>query len=1413
MTAERFLPDPFSPFPGARLYRSGDLVCQHPDGSLEYLGRRDSQIKIRGHRIELGEIEYHLATHPAVQEAAAVFVRRPPSAPSLAAFVVPRVLPPPSHERLLLRRLPFGPVIAHVNRSETDLLYREIFEERVYLRHGITLRDGDCIFDVGANIGLFSLFATWYAPDCRVFALEPALPVFAALEANARGFRGNVQPIACALANFDGVAELTFYPEMSGMSSLYGNPAEDEQVARAFLRNLHPSLALHEDELLAGRLRAQNLPCKVARLSSVIDQLAIAEINLLKIDVEKSEMDVLAGIDDHHWVRIQQIVLEVHDRANRLDALQMLLREKGYQVTVDQPPALQETGLYYVYAIRNSFPNRQSLRPPITTFVSDLAALLRFYLQSRVPEPMVPTRILQRQTLPKTQSGKLDRVALLEELHTPMPSRPTAASPFSTPLEQRLARIWQNVLGLDSIAAHDNFFEIGGDSIVSVQVVARARREGIFFTPRELFDHPTISGLASIARMHARASPEPVGAERLDLPLLPTQSWFFAQNLQHPDHYTQSVLLELSGRLDPGLLEQRLRNAVTAHQSLRLRFFREVAIWRQAILPEAPHPLLSVVELPPGATDEESATVEAYRAELESSLHLETGRIVRGLLFRRRETRPDWLLLAAHHLAMDIVSWSLLLDDLASDGLPALEGSNSLRAVSQALSDIALLPSTKAELQLWLDNLQQDSPLPRDEHASDDENTVATSRVATLTLSEKETERLLSACHGKQSQMLEMILAALSMALARYTQAPAVTIELETHGRSDQYAGVETGRVVGWLAARYPLRIAVDLDAPPATTLGKVREVLSRIPNGGTGYGLLRYSLGQPELTTARSIEVSFTYFGQAARLLQDHSIFSRLLDFRFSRDSRQRRPHVFEISGGLTNSRLTIAWTFSERLHRLSTIETLLSRCAETLQAWSVPECVDTIVALTPLQEGLVFHGLRAGPSAYVGLVGCTLRGVLNVPRLKEALDCVLTRHEALRCRVGFDAYGKPQLVICRAVKTALCEEDWTDSIIDGMARREEGRIEQERRRGFDLQQAPLHRFLLIRRAAGLHRLLCFFHHSIVDGWSLSILFKEIFAYYDGAKAPSLSQVVPSLLSYAQLWKSRDLLPAGRYWRSVASRMHSSTVRSGRAGRPDDLRQQATVCQPIPSSHEELVRTSRRSGLTLSTILHGAMGLVLHRRTGQQHVVIGTALAYRPAELPNVEAMVGLLMNTLPFVMRVDGKLCVVDWLRAIQDEHTILREFAYSPLVDVQRWCHFPPDSSLFDTVLVVENYPIGANFSAREREPRIEDIRFVDPSHYPFTLTVETRPQLLLRASYDPISFPFDTVWSELCGLLALLDALPVYLSLPVHRWLGVLDESDRRYRLEVNCQLVETAARQLEQARRRPVSHPDEQQPTI
>jgi amino acid adenylation domain-containing protein/FkbM family methyltransferase len=681
-TADRFLPNPFAVEPGERIYKTGDLARWMPDGNIELIGRIDYQVKLRGLRIECGEIEAAIRRHPAVREAAVVAQDDGRGDKRLVAYVRPdpEAAAPVCHllklesqgllEGLHRQELPNGLTVVSRSKTEAEFGYKEIFEEEGYLQHGIRLDHGACVFDVGANIGLFALHVGQKCRGAAVYAFEPIPPIFELLKINTSLYGLNVRLFECGLAQKSGSETFTYFPHLSLISGRFADSRAERETVKSFLRNEQQATGAGLDELLEERLQGEQVVCPMKTLAEVIRETGVPTIDLLKIDVEKGELDVLAGIGPDDWAKIRQLVIEVYDLDGRVAYVTDLLRRQGYRVAVEQDTMLTGTPYFNVYAVREGAVPRPGSNgaahgePPAWASPERLTRDVRGLLAERLPDYMVPAAIVLVPELPLSPNGKVDRKALAARA-VALPRSEQAFVPPRTPQEEVLAGVFAAVLGLGRVSIHEDFFALGGHSLLATQVVSKVRDAfGVELPVRALFEAPTVAGLAERVRAAGQGGPREEGPPLVSVPRdgpLPLSSaqlalWFLDQLLPGTASYSIPIALRLRGPLDGAALERSLAEVVRRHEALRTVFPMSDGEPEQQIMPpdwfRVTRSYLS--ELP----EKERAAEVRRRIAEEAARPFD---LDRGPLFRTTllhlAAEDHLLLVTMHHIVSD--GWSL----------------------------------------------------------------------------------------------------------------------------------------------------------------------------------------------------------------------------------------------------------------------------------------------------------------------------------------------------------------------------------------------------------------------------------------------------------------------------------------------------------------------------------------------------------------------------------------------------------------------------------------------------------------------------------------------------------------------------------------------------------------------------------
>ena len=920
---------------------------------------------------------------------------------------------------------------------------------------------------------------------------------------------------------------------------------------------------------------------------------------------------------------------------------------------------------------------------------------------------------------------------------------PAAEAETGTGAERVLAEIWAEVLRRPSVEPDDNFFALGGDSILSLQIIARAKRRGLRLTPKQVFQHQTLRDLAAVAVPLEAAAPKPAAAPHAapprpapalrEVPLTPIQAAFLARPVPSRGHWNQSVLLVPREPLDAQALTAALAALVARHEALRLRVRPRGERWVQGVAEVETADLLTVQAVA------DTAELRAACAAAQRSIDIGAGPLLRALLARLPDGSQR-LLLAIHHLAVDGVSWRVLLDDLAlgldqhrrgeAVSLPAPE--TTFSDYARALLLHAHSESLRDEAEHWRATADAALPPSPTRLGQAHRRATALDPAATRALMETAPAALGARPH-------EVMVAGLARALAG--EAASVTLWLEGHGRDPSFAPADLDRTVGWLTSLYPVRLPVRADG--AAHVAAVRDALRAVPEGGVGYGLLAH-LAAPDSRAAVAAPRGpvFNYLGRLDADMAGGAFVLAPEAAGPERDPDAPMLDPLRVDARLRDGRLHVDWLFDPARYDAAEAERIATAFeAELCQLvgagheprGDTPETGGDApdgYALTPMQQGLFFHArLAPGDTAYVNLLAVTLDG-LDPERFRAAWRGAFARHDILRSTFHARDGAEPEQVVQAEAEPAFETHDWRGppDLDARLARLGDA----ERARGFDLAAAPPMRIILVRTGETTWRVLWVRHHILLDGWSSARLLAEIAARYRGeppeGPAPRFRDAVAWLAA-------RDRGADEAYWRGalagIAEPFRLSSGRAGPAGR-------GRHALRLDADRTESLRAAAKSQkITLNTLVQAAWALVLARRTGRP-ALFGVTVAGRPDGLPGAEETLGLFINTLPTATDPRPDAEIGAYLADLQAQNLAMREHGHLPLFEVQALAGAGGEA-LFDTVLIFENYPVDPALRAPAPGAlAFRDLLVDEDTHYPLTVTVEAAETVSVGFGYRTEAF---------------------------------------------------------------------------
>ncbi|ALX44674.1 hypothetical protein AQ610_19265 (plasmid) [Burkholderia humptydooensis] len=1018
----------------------------------------------------------------------------------------------------------------------------------------------------------------------------------------------------------------------------------------------------------------------------------------------------------------------------RIDA-QIKLR--GYRIelgeieaTLGQHPALSGCAV----ALRRSAADEKQLvgylvARPEARAAAD-AGEVQAWLDSRLPGYMVPRTWVWLDALPQSANGKVDRKRLPE----PVVEVGTVAA--GNEAEAALVEIWQGLLGLERVGVRDNFFALGGDSILSIQMASRAAERGLRISPQQVFSYPTIAELAAQGgeAEEVRGVMAEQGEVQGEVMPSPIQAWYLGWPGKDWEQFSQGAYLGLGEHLEPKVLIAALQAVAQHHDALRIAWRHDGNAWHQDSAAGAPVEV-RIEDLRGLGEAEAEARLEASAVELQAGLRLSGPSLWAARLYRMEQ---GWRLLwLVHHASVDGVSWRILLEDLWR-GYAALQKNEAVKwpaktvsyqAWSREMSEWSrTLP--ESELRYWQERDVPGMLLPTDGDKAS-ANVVGTESRVSLHWDAETTERWLrQAGEAYRMRPEELLVAALARTLSDWTGTAECVLDLEGHGR-DGLAGVDVSRTVGWFTSLYPLRL--PLSGELSRDLKSVKEQMRGVPHSGIGYGALRHGIKAPELG-GYDRTICFNYLGQW-RLDEGGEPRATWLGEPpgGTRSAAMRRRYALDVVAQVHDGRLHVDWLYSSALHEAATITALADRFRTALDA-VLSHCLspqaggltpsdlplahldqndidaierdhprlEALYGVTPLQQGILFHSIAdERASLYVEQLHWKMTGAFDVARFERAWSDVAAAHASLRTTFRWRNLKSAVQIVHDRLEPGWDVLDWRALSADTCASRFAALCELDRERGFDLERGPLLRGTLVREPGDAWRFLWSYHHAIVDGWSVPLILKQVLDRYAGLGAGDARPLPGSrFLPFVNWLAARDPREQAAYWKQVLHGIDEPTpigfASPARGPQPQGQGRRAFTF--TPALRDQVDRAARHAGVTRASLLTGAWALTLGYAGGGRDVVFGMTLSGRPATLPGVEQMVGLFINTVPVRVGIDDDARVSSWLQDLHRQQSERARLGAASLTDIQRWAGYDGDA-LLSSLFVVENYPVDRTLARRD------------------------------------------------------------------------------------------------------------------
>ncbi|HLP89571.1 MAG TPA: amino acid adenylation domain-containing protein [Nostocaceae cyanobacterium] len=1076
-------------------------------------------------------------------------------------------------------------------------------------------------------------------------------------------------------------------------------------------------------------------------------QIARGYWNANKATAEKFLPDPFTLIPGSRMYRTGDLARFLPDgRIEFLGRIDHQVKIRGFRIETNEITTTLEAQPGVVRAITKAVvspgkPNRLVAYLEIPTPPENWQKLLRFQLSQLLPDYMIPALFIRVETWPLLPNGKIDLNAL------PAPEEVnTVTDKYIAPeneIESILANLWQQVLQVPRIGTQDNFFELGGDSILCLQIIAKAREFGFYFTPQDLFQNPQISTLAK--KVKTTTSPQinvqlPVGAE---IPLTPIQNWFFQQNLTRPEYWNQAILLDIKPAFTPNQLQAAVNQIAKIHPAFRLRFRQTPTGWQQFLGEESNLVAFDVVELTANQNIGEIAN------QYQSQLNLENGTLFQAVYFSTDENQPDKLLLIIHHLIVDGVSWRVILQNLAT----ALTQETALTVHNVGFPQWAnyvqnLTENWQQDLSFWTAQTANDFNLPLDFAINTNSNSEDSAQEIECTFTPAETHQLLQELPRTQkARIQEALLAVLVNIIADWTGKSEVLMALESHGREGDFSQVDITDAVGWFTSLYPCKFSQG-ESNLLDTLAKVKTQLGNLPHNGFSYGILSQKSELANQLPSIPAGILFNYLGQFDESLPPTSPFSPAVENSgLPRHPENQRCFQLEITSFVAKGQLHVKFGFSRALHQPATIQKLADNFTRSLQnlltlsqtqnyaptdfplaGLTSPQLntvlagttdVEDIYPLSPVQEGILFHtNFEAAQDVYLQQITGEIDGNLDINLFKASWEYCIQRHPSLRASFVWRDLPKPLQRIHRSVILPFIYTDWRE-FKEEINSKWSDLLTTDRQQNLGTETAPLMRMNLVRIDDQKWRFIWTHHHLLIDGWSLPLVFREVVAVYQAqSQGQAINLPQPPLYRDFIAWLQKQN-SGESFWKQELNGLETATsfgLTNSQSHQSDYQSLQTVLDAEI---YEQLKALAQKNQVTVNTLVQAAWGLLLSRYSGSEEVVFGVTVSGRTTELSGFAEMVGLFINTLPLRLNLDAATPFGDWLRSLRDRLSMINQYSHSRLVDIQGWSDIPRGESLFESIVIYENYPVEEGLRNEKRELDIHSVQSVEKNHYPVSL----------------------------------------------------------------------------------------------
>ena len=998
---------------------------------------------------------------------------------------------------------------------------------------------------------------------------------------------------------------------------------------------------------------------------------------------------------------------------------------------------------------------------------------LRMYLQRKLPEYMIPAKFIKVNAIPLTPNGKVDKEYLREHYDYIASTEEYVAA--TTDDESVMAQVWSDVLGIKEVGIKDNYFALGGDSIKAIQIISKLRDKGININVKDILVYQTIEDI--ILNVDIREETKEYEQSIIDgeVPLTPIQRWFL-NNLKYKNHYNQSVCLKVKESIDIDILEKAMKTLITNHDGLRLNYNKESNQMYYNNNHLSNKFKIETIDLSSQGNNV-LKDIKKIGENLKSSIDIESGVLIKLEYIKLEE--EELLLITAHHLIIDGVSWRILLEDMVNAYYAFKNGKSvnlpmktaSLLDWSTCIEEYSRNDKIYVEEKYWQSIEGQKFVLPVEFHG----NIIEKDRVKILgCIPHKETEQLLKECNRAfNTEINDLLLTALYVTINQWISNKSIKVQLESHGRN--LDGIDLSRTIGWFTSLYPVILKSNSDALE-NNIKDIKETLRKTPNNGIGYGILKYLKGT--LHREESQEIRFNYLGSFKNEFNNELFMYKSVDTGSEISENNPMTCKLEINSFIIEDEFNIEFSYSSKNYKREVIEkvrdnyidnlrkiikltseskkrsftpsdfTLCDFTIESLDSIFEKEphvkCenVKDILPLTNAQKGIIeFICSNKKTKKYFAQMSYNLNREIDYDTFKKAWQFVVDNNDILRTIFTCEDTKIPYQIVLKELKANIRFCDLSENNELTLEERLESIKKNDIEEEIKLNR-PIFRVTLCKLGQSNYEMIVSNHHILCDGWSNSILLKEFKEAYveisneHKLKTKNKTGLKDFIIKTSKNNKEREKEFWSKYLYNYKndSRMPLKNY-NGLEG------EGKSYIELVDGSISEKVELyCKENRVTKAAFFYICWAVLLKEYCNINDVVLGTTTSGRKVNINRVDEIVGVCKNMIP-VRVVFNERNIHELVKEVDNHLKDREEFENTSVSEIEKYGNITKGKRLMHYNIIIENYP--ADKEGIMEELRIKGYDIFEYMNEDLTLQIIPFMGLELKFIYEDSKFSNEDV----------------------------------------------------------------------